>query len=100
MNTALRAIGATILGVAILAALWFAYWFLALRAQENRYEVNTHSQQYQSALIAQERDRVAAYDVATDDAQRAQLASTFCAVYAELTEPPADLIAANGRLCF
>lgn len=85
--------------VVIVVGAWFGYWWLARASQSNRYDVNTHSQQYQAGLVSQERDRVQAYDVATDDGQKAQIRSTFCAVYTQLDPPTPDLVEAHARIC-
>jgi Tfp pilus assembly protein PilX len=102
MTTA-RQVTSTILIAVTVAALltgaWFGYWALAKRSVANQYDINTNTQQYQAGLISQERDRVTAYDTATDDAQKNNIKTTFCAVYAELTKPPADLASAHDRIC-
>lgn len=78
---------------------WFGYWALAKMGQTARYDVNTNNQQYQAGLIAQERDRVTAYDRTGDDGQRQAIADQFCAVYPQLNPPPPDLIRAHARIC-
>jgi hypothetical protein len=88
-----------IVAAAVLAGLWFEGWALAGQAQSNRYGVNTNSQQYQAGLVAQERDRIAGYDVAVDVAQKAQIKVTFCQVYSDLKPAPDDLISASARIC-
>lgn len=99
MKTALAVVGATLAAVLLCVGGWYGYWHLAKAGQNNRYDVNTHSQQYQAALVSQERDRVAGYDAATDPAQKQQIKATFCAVYLDLTQVPADLSAAHARIC-
>lgn len=89
-----------LLAAAILVGLWFGYWALRKASVENQYEVNTGTQQYQSGLISQQRDRVAAYDAASSDAQKKNIATTFCAVQQEITKVPEDLIQANARICY
>lgn len=98
---------------AICVGGWFAYWKLAGSAQSDRYKVNTHSQQYQSGLVSQERDRVQAYDQlgtaiaavkdpatkTADRAQQDQIRETFCQVYADLQNTPTDLTQAHARIC-
>jgi hypothetical protein len=92
---------------------WFAYWGLAGSSQDHRNHVNTHSQQYQAGLISQERDRAQSYDQlaaalagthdpavkSADQSQQEQIKETFCQVFADLTEAPADLTQANARIC-
>lgn len=78
---------------------WYGYWALAKSGQNNQYNVNTHTQQYQAGLVAQERDRVTGYDAAVDPAQKAQIKTTFCQVYTDLTQPPADIQSAYARIC-
>lgn len=78
---------------------WLLYWRLALAGQNNQYNVNTHSQQYQAGLIAQERDRIAGYDAAIDPAQKQQIKTSFCQVYPDLTQPPIDIQSAHARIC-
>lgn len=85
--------------VAIAVGGWFGYWALAKAGQSERYNVNTHSQQYQAGLVSQERDRVLAYDTATDEAQKAQIRATFCAAYTQLDPPTPDLADAHIRIC-
>lgn len=99
MKPALTVILAAVTAVALMAACWFGYWALAKKSTENNYDVNTHNQQYQAGLISQERDRVAAFDVATDAAQKQQIKIAFCQVYPNLSPPPADLVEAHARIC-
>lgn len=98
-NTALTVL-AVILGAALCVGLWFGGWALYRANQSAKYEANTHSQQYQAGLVSAERDRVAAYDAATSDAQKANIATTFCQVYDELNPPTPDLETAHARICF
>lgn len=95
----LRNIGIAILTAAILIGLWFGGWALYQANQSARYAANTHSQQWQAGIISQQRDRVTAYDIATDEGQKKQIATTFCAVYLDLNPAPADLTDANFRIC-
>lgn len=99
MRNGLAVVLATLAVIAICVGGWFGYWALARQGQSNRYDVNTHSQQYQAGLIAQERDKVSGYDVATDAGQKEQIRQTFCAVYPQLNPPPSDLVSANARMC-
>jgi hypothetical protein len=78
---------------------WFLYWELALKGADNRYEVNTKTQQYQSALVQAQRNRVAGWDMAVDEAQKKNIAQTFCTMQLDLTQVPADLAAAQTRIC-
>lgn len=82
---------AGILVIALVVGGWSLYWWTQQHGIENRYEVNTHSQQFQSGLISQERDRAQAYGVATDPGQRAQIKATFCQVFPDLSPAPADI---------
>ncbi len=99
MKTAVNVVLAAVAAAAVLVAMWFGYWALTKQSVANQYDVNTNTQQYQAGLIGQERDRVTAYDAATDDAQKNNIKTTFCTVYADLTKPPADLQSAHTRIC-
>lgn len=88
-----------LLVVAMSIAGWFGYWALAKAGQSARYDVNTNNQQYQAGLVAQERDRVIAYDRSADDAQKQAIADQFCAVYDQLNPPTPDLVRAHARIC-
>lgn len=99
MRNAAMILGGILLTAGLCIGGWYGYWALAKAGQSNRYDVNTHSQQYQAGLVAQERDRVTGYDTATDPAQKAQIRSTFCATYAELDPPTPDLVDAHIRIC-
>lgn len=85
--------------VLVIVAGWFAYWAIAKAVQSDRYGVNTHSQQYQAGLVAQERDLITGYDAATDPAQKAQIRSQFCGIYLQLEPPTPDLSLAHDRIC-
>jgi hypothetical protein len=93
------AFGAAVAAVAVSVGGWYGYWALAGHSQTRQYQVNTNSQQYQCGLVSQERDRVQGFDTATNDAQKNQIAMTFCSVYADLTIVPNDLADAYGRIC-
>jgi hypothetical protein len=93
-------IGAAILGCLLIVGLWFGYWAIAEQGQTNRYIVNTRSQQYQAATVAQLRDKVVAYQVAVDEGQKVQIKLTFCQLYVTLDPAPADLVAANSVICY
>jgi hypothetical protein len=99
----MKTAGITVVSIVVAAALivgaWFGYWALAGRAQTNRYEVNTNSQQYQGGLVSQERDRIAGYDAAIDPAQKAQIKTTFCQVFPDLKPAPDDLVQGSARIC-
>lgn len=91
-----------IIGILVVAGFigaWFLYWELALKGADNRYEVNINTQQYQAALVAAQRNRVAGWDAAVDEAQKKNIAQTFCTMQLELTQVPADLAAAQTRIC-
>lgn len=93
-------LAAVILVPTIAVALWFGYWFLARENTEQRYKVNTGTQQYQSALIAQQRDRVLAYDLATNADQKAAIAAQLCQINPSISPLPADLASAGARICY
>ena len=99
MKNTLTMLVVSFTAAAVLVACWFGYWALSRKATDNRYDINTHSQQYQASLVSQERDRVQAYDAAVDPAQKANVKATFCQVYLTLTQPPADLASAHDRIC-
>lgn len=88
-----------ITGTAMIIALWFGYWAISRENTTQRYKVNTNNQQYQAGLISQERDRVLGWDEAKDLGQKAQIKSTFCAVYLTLKPAPEDLVLAYSRIC-
>lgn len=75
------------------------YWWLAKNSTARRYEINTGTQQYQSSLISQERDRATAYDRALDPGQKIAIADQFCAVYPEMTNPTPDLVTRRAVIC-
>lgn len=85
--------------VAVIVGGWFLYWKLALAGADNRYEVNRNTQQYQAGIIAAQRARVAAWENAVDEAQKKNIAQTFCTMQLDLTDVPEDLAAAEERLC-
>jgi nitrogen fixation-related uncharacterized protein len=85
--------------VAILVGGWFGYWALAKKSTSNQYDVNTHNQQFQSGLVAQERNYVQGYDAAPDGPQKQQIKATFCQIYPDLSPAPSDLIVAHARIC-
>lgn len=89
------------LGLAIVAVgIYLGGFWLQKDATNRNYEVTTNTQQYQSGLVSQERDRVTAYTQATDAGQKALIKGQFCSVYDTLTQPPADLAAAHSQICF
>jgi hypothetical protein len=94
-----KVLAAVLITLVVVIGGWYAYWSLSKTAADNRYDVNTRTQQYQQGLIDAERDRVSGYDDTTSPAQREAIAKQFCAVYAELTQPPPDLGVAHDRLC-
>ena len=83
--------GALLLLVVVVVGGWQLYWWSARHGVDNRYQVNTHSQQYQSALETQLRDYAHDYGISTDPGQQAQLKAMFCTRYQDLTHPEADL---------
>ena len=99
MKTAALTVAGIIIFAALSVGLWFGYYALAGANQTANYKVNTNSQQYQSGLVSQERDRIAGYDAAVDSAQKAQIKTTFCQVFSDLKPAPDDLVTANSRIC-
>ena len=99
MRGALQGIAGFAVFVVLCVAGWFVYWNVHKANLDQNNQANHQSQQYQDALISQERDRVQGYDAATDKTQKAQIASTFCQVYPNITHPPTDLVQAEARIC-
>jgi flagellar basal body-associated protein FliL len=100
INVALISILAALVVVGLAVGGWFLYWHLAKAGQANRYEVNVGTQQYQAGLIQQERDRVIAYNIATDPGQKKAIADQFCAIFPSIVPAPTDLVSANASICF
>lgn len=94
-----RIIGTALVAIVVVAALWLGGWGIYRANLEQERDANHTSQQWQDATVAAERARIQGYDAATNDAQKAQIKATFCATYTELTNPPADLVSANARIC-
>jgi hypothetical protein len=88
-----------VLVVAIIFGGWAMGWWFKQQDVGLQRDVNRNSQQYQDGLVSQERDRVQAYDMAVDDAQKKQISLTFCAVYQDLVKPPTDIMQAQARIC-
>lgn len=63
------------------------------------YESNRGSAAWQQARITEVRSYVDGYYSTTNDAQRAQLRSSFCSVYQVIDNPPADLVRVHAGLC-
>lgn len=100
VTIALLIILALCIAIAVTVGGWKLGWWLKGANQDNLYEVNTHSQQYQAGLVSAERDRVQGYDLAVGvPSQQKQIALTFCPVFLTMTQPPSDLVAANVRIC-
>lgn len=99
MKQVMAWIAAGLAVIMIAVGIWFGYWWIAKASQSQRYDVNTHSQQYQAGLVAQERDLITGYDAATDPAQKAQIRSQFCAIYLQLNPATPDLALAHDRIC-
>ena len=99
MKKSLAVAGTVVATIAIIVGIWYGYWAIARAAQSNRYDVNTHSQQYQAGLVAQERDLITGYDAAIDSGQKQQIKSQFCATYLQLDPPTPDLVLAHARIC-
>jgi Tfp pilus assembly protein PilO len=99
LSNTFKVVAGVMLVAIVIVVGWFAYWEIAEQSQTNRYKVNTRSQQYQSATVAQLRNYVTAYNVAVDDSQKAQIAETFCTMYVTLEPAPADLAFAYPTIC-
>jgi hypothetical protein len=99
MKQVFAGIGIFIVVVGLVIGCWFGYWAIARKSVSNQYDVNTHNQQYQAGLIAQERDLAQGWNAATDPAQRSQISQQFCAIYDQLKPPTADLTAAYSHIC-
>jgi len=100
MKAVFAGIGIFLAVVGLIFGGWYAYWAIARASTSNRYDVNTHNQQYQAGLVAQERDLVQGYDAAQDPAQKSQIKQQFCSIYQSVNPPPSDLVSAASRLCF
>lgn len=88
---------AGIIGVAV--GGYQLYWHVAKSNVQHQYDVNTNGQQYQSGLIAHERDLVLGYDKAVDPAQKQALSDQFCQIFPTINPAPQDLVTASGRIC-
>lgn len=88
-----------ILLVAIAVGGWEGGWWLNKANANKQYQVNINTQQYQAGLISQERDNVIGWQSATDSGQKDIIKNTFCTMYLNLTQPPADLVFANSKIC-
>lgn len=103
MKATITLLVAVVVAAALSIGAWNLYWFVTAANVDQRYEVNTQSQQYQSGLIAQLRDKVTAYDVAQDASQKQAIANSFCAVYMGLSDTSlasaGDLTVAYSRIC-
>jgi hypothetical protein len=97
-NVLLAAV-AVLLFVALCIAAWFGYWALKETNVDKQYKVNTNTQQYQAGLISQERDAVMGWNTAVDPGQKDLIKTTFCTQYLNLTQPPADLVFAQSKIC-
>lgn len=92
-------LAAFVLVVGICVGGWYGYWALASSSQQNRYQVNTHGQQYQNSLITQARDQATGWNAAVDPAQKKFLANAFCAEYQNIDSPPADIVSDHASMC-
>lgn len=87
-----------IAAVVVVVLLYAGYWFLVRDTTDRRYETDTHSQQYQSAVVAELRDVYGDFNRATNDGQKVALKERFCARVTELTQVPPDLATASIEL--
>lgn len=105
LKTTTRVIFSLIVIIALCVGGWFLYWKITQANVNQQYQVNTHSQQYQSAQIDEARDYFNGWSsdeqalITAPASQKSQWtsqaqdeANTFCATYADLTKPPSDLI--------
>lgn len=103
MSDVLKVVGAAVLTAGTLAGLGYGsyelYWHVAKANVAHQYDVNTGTQQFQSGLIAQERNLTIAWHKATDPAQKSAIADQFCAVFQNVQPAPADLVVANTSIC-
>lgn len=90
---------AVIAFIALCAGGWFLWWHLALSSVNNQYRVNTHNQEYQGAQVDNARNQYQGWlSVPPGSPQATEIKREFCAVYAGLTQPPADLASDAAQL--
>lgn len=103
MKGAFTGAGLLVVGLVLVAVIgvggYLGYWWLAKDTTARRYDVNTGTQQYQAGLISQERNLSLDWNKAVDPSQKQAIADQFCAVYQNLTPPPADLATAHATIC-
>jgi hypothetical protein len=80
------------------------YWWVTKDSTDRRYDVNTHSQQWNAAKVDQLRNLAHDYSVAVDPGQKEAIGSQFCSLYQVLNPaPPAnatdDLFSAHSTIC-
>jgi hypothetical protein len=85
--------------IAVVVILVVGGWQLHKYNVQQEYEVNRSSQQYQQTLISELRNEAAGWHASTDEGQKAQIASTFCAKITEVNAPPDDLLKAKSEIC-
>jgi uncharacterized protein YxeA len=91
---------AIVLGIVVgIGVLWGGGWAIYKANLDQQNQANHTSQQYQDGLIAQVRDKVQGYDIATDPGQKKQLSLTICALIPTINLLPADLADAKTRIC-
>lgn len=95
----LRISANVILVIGLIVGFYYLGFVVRQDAANREYGVNTHTQQYQAMLLDKERAYATQYNSLADGPQKAQMKSTFCATYLDLTQPPADLVAANSTIC-
>lgn len=103
MKSFFSGLGIVLAALLVLAIIvfggWKLGWWFTAQNTDLQNQVNHHSQQYQDALIEQERNELQGYDTASDDGQKKQIALTFCAQYQDITFPPADLAQRQPLIC-
>lgn len=91
---------AVVLGfVLVISLIWWGGWQIYKANLDQQNQSNHMSQQYQDSLIAQVRNKVEGYDIATDPGQKKQLSLTICAIIPNINHLPADLVDAKTRIC-
>lgn len=80
---------------------WKAGWWFQSQNVDLQNQVNHHSQAYQDGLADRLRNDVQGWRSAAPGGQKMQIASTFCALYQDLTHPEdyPDLVHAQAQIC-
>jgi predicted negative regulator of RcsB-dependent stress response len=83
--------------VIVIAALTWSG--LAPWVADKKREINENSQQFQDALVREQRNLVTAINTAVNKEQKQFFTEQFCAEYVNIESPPNDLTIAHGKLC-